>query len=151
MRCPSCHKENGYDDDSLCNSCWGDIEQQHKEYGQHLANLSSLQKAVRKVRGAVIRAENAVYRWERSGSIRRIIKLMRIADDLCMHACFIALTGVFAESMHWDPVLTIIVTYVAGIIVTFSAVCVLELRARRKRRMIVIVGTVTQDEGKVEL
>lgn len=146
MRCPSCHKENSHDDDSLCNSCWGDIKQQHEEYRQYLANLSPLQKAARKVKGTINRTKNAVYRWGRGASMRRIVILMRFADNLMAHACFIALTGVFAESMHWDPMITIIATYVIGIFVTFSAVCVLRLRIGRKRRMLVIVATMVQGD-----
>jgi len=65
VRCPSCHEENGYDDDEICDSCYADIEQQHEEYRQYLASLPPLQKTVRKVKGIVTRAKNAGYRWKR--------------------------------------------------------------------------------------
>lgn len=64
MRCPGCHEDNGYDDDSLCNECWGDIQQQHNEYAEYLNNLTPLQKAARNVEGKITRAKNAVYRWQ---------------------------------------------------------------------------------------
>jgi hypothetical protein len=64
MRCPSCHGENGYDDDSLCDECWGDIEAQHEEYRQYRENASPLQKAAWKVEGTINRAKNAVWRMK---------------------------------------------------------------------------------------
>jgi len=64
MRCPSCYNDNGYDDDSLCDECWGDIEQEHAEYEQYLNNLTPLQRAAREVKGVVTRTNNAIYRWK---------------------------------------------------------------------------------------
>ena len=63
MRCPSCHDENGHDD-SLCDKCWGAIEQEHSEYEQYLADLTPLQKAARAVQSMVTRTNNAIYRWK---------------------------------------------------------------------------------------
>jgi hypothetical protein len=135
MRCPSCHGENGYNDDSLCNSCWGDIEQQHEEYRQYLANLSPLQKAVRKVKGTINRTKNAVYRCTSFPSMRRIVILMRFADNLMDHACLVALLGVFALNQQWDTVhamIFILSVYITGIVGTFSAACILKFRAMRR-------------------
>ncbi len=64
MRCPSCYDDNGYDDDSLCDKCWGAIEQEHKEYEQYLKNLTPLQRTMRVIDGTVTRAKSAMYRWK---------------------------------------------------------------------------------------
>jgi len=85
--------------------------------------------------------------------MRRITKLMKLADNLCLHACLITLFTALAVNMHLDTLhamSALIAAYLASAVIAYSVAFILKLRAVQRMRSAMDMAQIASKEASDE-